>query len=138
MNAWRERGRGGCDEGVIGRWLDRKGLLDGDGSREWWEVIGRGPEGIRKDDNDLRACNAGKMQMPSRETRCMDCWLFPVRRKGANPEPVYAGLSVEFWCRPCQMLLHQTAAAMMAPKKDVGDNDHDRHLHGLRRLTSVR
>ena len=49
-----------------------------------------------------------RSEIPSRrETRCKDCWRFPVRRKGAASDAVHEALHSRFWCDPCQALLRR-------------------------------
>jgi hypothetical protein len=54
----------------------------------------------------LRGSNS---EMPRRETRCKDCWRFPVRRKGDKADAAYEGVDWKFWCEPCRGLLRKAA-----------------------------
>ena len=97
---------------VVGKWLQTRGLLNEAGRRRMrrtkeeeeekiWTSAGEKAMATRTVGVELAMTSAN---MPRRETRCQDCWCFPVRRKGVKVEAVYEALGLEFWCVPCQEL----------------------------------
>jgi hypothetical protein len=93
---------------VVAEWLSRRRGMRKKGKMEK-EKETIGPRDAKKATIvrvGSSALSATSTQMPRRETRCKDCWCFPVRRKGVKAEAVYETLALELWCEPCQGLRH--------------------------------